>query len=380
MFPFTALSVTTNLLKHPKRTLGISHKAAPTVQVSLSNANAQRDSATAPAVSHSCIPFPSQPIECARVCREEDNFDSLLAYDAWTVGSPPSVTESWSLDICRKRAESSVEPPPSLRRSICSKDSYEVYMDDDGPQASTLVAGPRKRKMAVRRMKILAASKPAKRQKKSRAVRRQIADLQFTAVLHRSIVAHLRNLAFSESSSPPLHTDSSRAETIVFRIQDQLLAERLWKSLADRGITPLPLSPRPASAFISDSDLFSLKAERVDHIFQTEPLNQQDVLGSPVASSVYTLATRTGDAFMDWIGAKALSPSSTVSSTTPYSMNSAPSAEVLALPQLVASLILRHRDRSATRPRSSPYPSEHRPARRSPLSSMTRAASVHGRT
>lgn len=87
---------------------------------------------------------------------------------------------------------------------------------------------------------------------KARKSRKQVADLHFMALMHRSIVWHMRTVRTSsmdiDSEESPRHeTDSS----CLFD-QDTLLVERLWQSLIDKGLKPI----------ITDSTYFDIYPAR----------------------------------------------------------------------------------------------------------------------
>ncbi|KAI0344941.1 hypothetical protein BDW22DRAFT_1353761 [Trametopsis cervina] len=349
MYP---LAVSTNIPRQAKLPLITSNKAAPTVQVSFSNANAQRDLAPTSSISHNCIPFPSQPIQCARIspAHTEQNFERI---DTWSVVDSSIDTRGDDSDVFYVASKSpfgsSFAHRNTLLADICSRAHAACTpIDVDEPIATT---GPRKRKMAVKRVKVPSLSpKGAKRPKRSKSVKKHTADVQFTAILHRSILAHLRNIAFS---SPPTPTRRGVApyDSSSLQRQDQLLVERLWKSLLDQGFSPLPLS-----LLADDVHIFGISHDRVDHVFQTEPI----VLGFSTDSPMDVDSDR----------------SQALSAPSPAPAPSCGDAEVFGLPHLVASLTLRYRDRSSTRSRSHKGPFViHRPAR-SPLSTVVQCGST----
>lgn len=383
MFP---LSVTTNILRHPKLPLGpgTSTKAAPTVQVSLSNVNAQRETTCAPSsglksptsVESSCIPFPSQPIQCSRISASHVDLSEPCTgegFDNWlVVQSPPSILDDY--DIWRSGLGASQHVSSSfVHRNVCGyppEDPFNMATD------ATTVDGhapaqpaPRKRKMAVRRVKVPSLSSPSsskgsKRTKRTRSSKKNIADVQFTATLHRSILVHLRDsqLAASNALSRVLDDydsddDYDSCSKSMLRIQDQILVERLWKALVDQGFSPSPFSPK-----MDDTDAYSLRRERIDHIFQTEPISL--ALTEIHAMDVDTPAT-------------ALAKGSASPPVTQTSNSQA--ADVLTLSQLVATLILRHRDRSSTRYRSQSSARNGRRPASSPLSHVVRFHAHRGR-
>ncbi|KAI0689300.1 hypothetical protein BC835DRAFT_1418629 [Cytidiella melzeri] len=351
------LSITTNILRLPKLPLGTSNKAAPTVQVSLSNANAQRELASIPSPDpHSCIPFPSQPIQCARISSSH-TAQSLDGFDTWlVVDSPSSVPETSNTG---RHLPLSFVHRALHGHSLADPFCLSMNAHDYGTSALT---PPRKRKMAVKRVKVPTQSvKNPKRTKRSRSSSKHSADLQFTATLHRSILAHLRNVQFASSLSlDSAHAADYDSHSSMLHRQDQILVERLWKNLMDRGLAPIPFRLRSESA-----EMYDLSPERVDHVFQTEPI----ALGN--LDDCAMNVDHTFEA-LERIVAPSASPA-------PQNPVDSDGAKVLALSQLVASLMLRHRDRSSTRSRSRSGNCVRQRPGRSPLSSVVKVTTLRGR-
>ncbi|KAI0085896.1 hypothetical protein BDY19DRAFT_384686 [Irpex rosettiformis] len=404
------LSVTTNILRHhPKLHLGASNKAAPTVQVSFSNANAQCSLSPSPATSpsssplppvqSSCIPFPSQPIQCSRISPSHDVDPSqdpaFAVFENWLVGHPPSSVPEEDNNNNAIWCSSLVGAPQRIPSSFVHRDVHHSlsYSPDSDPFITTTndanagsgfipypAPGPRKRKMAVRRVKVPHyAAKSTKRTKRSKSANKKtnVGDVQFMATLHRSILAHLRDARFAASvrstqcasdsaefdSSEDSLDDDSRADSslLVLRVQDEILVERLWRSLVDHGCSPSP--GVPFSSRTDDADMFRLRRERVDHVFQTEPTISLGLPGEcsmdvdPATSNLERAPTRSPTAVARVGGG----------------------SEVLTLSQLVATLILHHRDRSSTRRRSQTYNRDQQHLGRSPLSNVVRFHANRGR-
>lgn len=236
----------------------------------------------------------------------------------------------------------------------------------DEEQSTTQNGVPlRKRKLANKRPKL--PSTPAiqpPRKKSKKASKRQAADLQFTATLHRSLASHLRS--FTAYTLAPCAQDDAPEDELILRHQDRMLVERLWKNLVDQGLQPAPLPTQLSPLSLPVDDPFTLSPERVDHVFQSEPMTVDGPGGlptpppSPTSPSAFTapisIPPSTAPAKDDFCGrplpasearARGADALPTPPPTPPDS-----GAPVLAMPNLVASLILRHRERSASRSRS----------------------------
>lgn len=346
----SGLSISTNVLKHPRLALGTSHKAAPTV--SLSSTHVERD-------DHSFIPFPSAPIQCPGASNSHQDIEMSCSDVLDELPSTPP-SEDWHLDLHRRHARS------CLATSFVHRDGHAMpkssgYESDDGQNTTRTGVPLRKRKLAHRRVKVPSTTTclpPRKRSKKT--CKRQAADLQFTATLHRSLVTHLR--AITSYTLTTREVDAPEDE-LTLRTQDRILVERLWKGLLDHGFQPVPLpSPPLLSASLTVESPFILSPARVDHVFQSEPQVEgipglptpppspvspayRPPVPIPIPSNAFSVLVERDATTTPPRGAKAL--------PTPPATPPQAGAPVLAMPQLVASLILRHRERSAGRPRSS---------------------------
>jgi hypothetical protein len=345
----SGLSLSTNLLKHPRLALGTSHKAAPTV--SLSNTHVERDTTT-----HSSIPFPSAPIQCPGSSAAYQDVEMTLEDAA---ESSPS-SEDWHLELARKHSQS------CLATSFVHRDGHAMpypvqHTPNDGQTMERTSVPVRKRKLANRRPKLPSTTTCQPPRKKSkRGSKRQTTDLQFIATLHRSLVTHLRTS--SSYTLSPCETNARDDELALHR-QDRILIERLWKGLIDQGLQPVHFpSPLPPSALPTDTNPFILNTEHVEHVFQSEPLAAADITSlpapppSPISAAILSSAPIAippsngpeQDDFRESANAQSLPRPPRALLTPPATSQ----ADVLAMPQLVASLILRHRERSTTRPRS----------------------------
>ena len=372
------LSVTTNIFRHPKLYLGTSNKAAPTVQVSFSNANAQREamyslSSTPVAplpIQSNCIPFPSQPIQCPRISSSHADLEHAFAgFENWLIAqSSPSVSEDSDIWYGGLGA-----PQHRVPSSFVHRDSHSYSSEDPIMGATDACGGhvscpaPRKRKMAVRRVKVPHYSaKAAKRTRRARTTRKTVVDVQFAATLHRSILAHLQTTRLASNASKCEFVDCADEDedgelklVSSLRTQDHLLVERLWKNLTARGYSPTPLYTRA-----EDADMFNLRHERVDHVFQTEPIS----LGLP------------SEYLMDVEPAPQTSRDPATCPTIPQETPSPECyPEILTLSQLVSSLILNYRDRTSSRRRNQCSTHERHGPGRSPLSNVIRFHAHRGR-
>lgn len=377
----SGLSISTNLFKSPRLTLGTSHKAAPTV--SLSNTHVERDN-----TADSLVPFPSAPIRCPGT-RSFDEDVEMAEADGEEYSPPRSG--DWHLILHRKHARS------CLATSFVHRNGHALprpsgYESDSGQHAPRGGVPVRKRKLAHKRAKAPSPTSSAPPRKRSRkAGKRQAADLQFTATVHRSLVAHLRVLTAHALAHC---ADAAAEDALALRTQDRLLVERLWKGLMDHGFKPVAFPPLLPAA---DTDPFILSPERVDHVFQSEPLYIQGLPtppaspGSslfpplaPIAVSPSKVSHDLDDASLPTPPATpppaeapllASSPGDMASLPTPPATPPPAEAPVLAMSQLVASLILRHRERSTSRPRSACSAGVRAERGRSPLATYVLAPS-----
>lgn len=237
------LTITTNSLRQrpvpksrpapyhlqPRLPPGTLKKAAPTV--SLTNASAVRTATchSLPSMhslfetppTQSFIPFPtSAPIDC-----------------------PPPHSSS---DPGAEDARSSVE------HQACTPSPFDVPSKPDS--ANVPIGNIEQRKRRLRSFlnsssspspsNILPYKRPkipsAKGTSRARKSRKQVADLQFTALMHRSIVWQLNAVRVSA-----MDVDSGVESQFGNQLspglldQDTILAERLWKSLMDQGLQPV---------------------------------------------------------------------------------------------------------------------------------------------
>ena len=257
----SGLSISTNVLKRPRLALGTSHKAAPTV--SLSNTHVERD-------DHSFIPFPSAPIQCPGAGSSHLDIEMSCSDALDELPTSPPPPEDWHVDLRRRHARS------CLATSFVHRDGHAMpaqsgYESDDGQNTPPPTGVPlRKRKLAHKRVKVPSTTTCLPPRKKSKKTcKRQAADLQFAATLHRSLVTHLR--AVTSYTLTTREVDAPEDE-LTLRTQDQMLVERLWKGLLDHGFQPVPLpSPPLLSASLQVESPFILSPARVDHVFQSEP-------------------------------------------------------------------------------------------------------------
>lgn len=195
-------------------------KASPTV--SLTNASAVRTS-TSPLQhlpadfpehpsSQSFIPFPtSAPIDCPPPPASSDAVD------------PGAEVACSGSQVCAQLDVQTQSNPVNLPIGIPEPRKRRVRSFLNSCSSPTSL-----HKVPSKRPKV---PKPSK----GRKTRRQIADLQFTALMHRSIAWHIRAscLEIMEVDSGDRHPLQPGLE------QDALLVERLWKNLVDQGFKPV---------------------------------------------------------------------------------------------------------------------------------------------
>jgi hypothetical protein len=194
-----------------------------------------------------------------------------------------------------------------------------------------------------------AAASPAnvapspKRPKKSR---RAVADMQFAADVHRSILCCMR--AHEDGA---MAIDSAGDAPDVLREQDRALADRLSKGLRDQGCSPV---------LIEGSGAYALPSVEITKVDVAVSLPESDAIMHAVDA-----AGRTADAAPLAIdpcmsGTAASLPSTSAQSPrsptpSPSVAIPAPGSRVYEMPQLIAALHMRRHERAArTRPQSSP--------------------------
>lgn len=284
-------------------------KASATVSLSNANANAAcitTTKATAKRVaseqeSQNAIPFPSAPI---------------------LIDFPSTSAEPRHPRPIPRRRRSNTPSLPSIHPQ--SQSQYQSHSRTSSLPSSDI---PRSRKHTYSSPP-QSSSSPSPRPKRARKNRRVLADLHFFAIIHRSIVYGMR--ARAQITSMDVDVDGNG--NAILLEQDELLAKRLWTNLMEHGCEPvlfsdrallLPLSPPTPSLLLPSSCL------------EPEPM-EIDVI-----TEVF--------AFPERIPSNLLSPS--LSAPPP-----SPAEPTLTMPQLVASLIMRHRSRSRSRTRASSPP------------------------
>ncbi|KAI0736371.1 hypothetical protein C8Q72DRAFT_251888 [Fomitopsis betulina] len=308
-------------------------KAPPTL--SLSNTNVSRSGTTPVAFpndvpeepSHSIIPFPSAPIDfpVRRTDRQEDP-DVCSAPDRLDGDGPVEnkaeirrdidwrrirrrCTESCTVGSFPSELPKTAPAPPSKEEP--SRRPFAAFLINvpAEPDSSSLEPKAEAPTSRVRRHSVSAGCGPYRPvARRVRKVKKVAMDVQFIAVAHRSIALHARVTRE--------HGGLGKLNACVE--QDVELATRLWKILAKKGCRPAPLDPiAPATPTLDENIARADPVSRsVDDSSMTGPVDAQSiplVIEQPVPSS-------------------------------------APS--VLTMPQLVASMTLRFRDRTTMRPRS----------------------------
>ncbi|CDO75027.1 hypothetical protein BN946_scf184640.g2 [Trametes cinnabarina] len=315
-------------------------KGVPTV--SLTNANAARTTDAsdnlnstpfAPnAALQSSIPFPSSPIPCPtprkRAASEEHHGPTDMAFseieldsedmNAKANAATPSARHISRTDIVRRRNKS------CLAASFFHHDSYlarkapptlPTPSDKHATQSSEQAV-----KRSVARRDSMSAGTPSS--KNIRKARRLLADAHFLASVHVSIASHIH-------ARPKTYDAGSRDPD--YAAQDTMLVERIWHTLIDMGYKPVPLAKDPSSPAATDAcDPAREAAER---------------------AARRTTASTSTPISADRVQEVALEPTG-----------------VLSMPQLVAILTMRHRDRTTTRPRSASKKRLATPPSPSPLS------------
>lgn len=311
-------------------------KAFPTVSVTNANANAAYVSTahgSSEVSSPSTIPFPSSPIPCPS--RKRAISEDAYPQEAHDADDPMDVDELEPepesgrkgtalpfhrrishIDIIRRRSKSVF--PASHSHSGKSHHTHVVPDRPAPPPPFHSHDGPAKKKPAIRRESMSAGTPLPPRT--ARKAKRVLADAQFLASMHSSIALQVRARMNGGKAGG---ADECAA-------QDAVLAERIWHTLLDMGYKPVPIDESTSTPSPMSSDPAREAAERAARrtmAVSSTPLVVQDLPQVP--------------------------------------------AGPLSVPQLVAVLTMRHRDRSATRVRSlsRKRTGEERPSR-SPLSAV----------
>ncbi|TCD60403.1 hypothetical protein EIP91_010229 [Steccherinum ochraceum] len=310
----------------------LSPRTKSTATVSLSNANAFRTTSSSPPglseVPLNLIPFPSSTPFPSTPAEQDLDLDLLsfvvVEKDGEEEKGSPSLMRAataWRIDLRRRRSKSCLVPS-SFICGAPSQHDFPLHLDIP-TLPSVAPAYPRRSqstsdgKSGKRKPVVPRTTKAVKRAKKAK---KQTADLQFVAMMHRSILCYLSS---APAACAGLVASRHKAKLDVLR-QDDLLIERLWQNLKAQGFKPIPLE-------LDDKDDTPLLPGLISAL-----------------SPEHDLAQR----------AKSLPPLSIPQTLTPVSeptsspVRSEHVPDVLSMPQLVATLILRHNDRCSTRFRS----------------------------
>jgi len=309
---FPASPITSKKASAPSRSKPSSTKASPTLSLSTASVCSRTSSLLPDA--HNSIPFPSS----ARIDRAP-GVDIDLDISSFVVMGQPQTTPGYVKPKGELEVHLHHRPPPPLSLSVPW--NMDLRRRRRTKQASSLPSAdlPRrssgKDKVASNGTTTLKLSKrPGKRSRK------QNTDLQFTVNMHRTLAKQLWSALSLRQGK----------EADVLLEQENLLVERLWRSLVDQGFKPI-LSPRP------------LLLPAVSTPAGTG--NQHE--GIAMAPSL---------SFKDLVSTPQSSPQTVPSHSHRSSMSS---SDISSMPRLVAALLLRYNDRQTTRPRkasSSPRP------------------------
>jgi hypothetical protein len=279
-------------------------KAPPTLCLSSTCASSSPSRAPLPSPSdlpdvRSVIPFPS----------------------AFTADDAASMTDIVMLDGTLDSVDPLSFPPASL--SLCndatSPYSAQTRLRKRRSQAIASLSqpkGPRRDKKA--KSKESSTSPDAALRKRSRKSWRQVADLMFHASVHRSLVSCLWNTGACGIEGDPVDAQTLEG-------QDVLLARRIQKLLIDHGCSIVDLDGAPAAPRDNDTSMHP-SGEEFCRSLHSDATQSPNLPSTPPRLS----CPRS-------------SPPPTSNITPP----------ILTIPQLVATLTMRHNDRCSTRSRSS---------------------------
>ncbi|KAA1475874.1 hypothetical protein DENSPDRAFT_853290 [Dentipellis sp. KUC8613] len=270
-----------------------SKKAAATV--ALSSASASPSSTS----SQSAIPFPCAPEDVISAYDDLDPFAAAL--EDIDVVPAARAKRACPAEGRRRRCQTPLHTPASRRKPSAGKSA--------SPHPILRVDGP--------------STRSTKRVRKSKRV---VADLQFAVAVHRSISRR--------SASPDVEArrmdvegedEGARKELDV---QERLLVDRLGQHLLEQGCNPAPLDAPP-----------------------TPPVPALPARAACAEEDINMDVTPVDPALDE--GPRTPPTSPTMAPSPPPSPQS-PEPRVYTMPQLVATLIMRHRDRRAVKSRVPP--------------------------
>ncbi|KAH9923700.1 uncharacterized protein BXZ73DRAFT_103746 [Epithele typhae] len=326
--------------------LPVIKKASPTVSITNANAAARLGvlSVCADVPQPAAISFPSAPVPIPASSRKRALSDfghgapNVVGARAGYGDDGENTTKANALpfhrrishiDIIRRRSNSCV--PGSIFPTDAQLPQEQLHAvafpstPSSTPTSSSKsstpslppFAGSRKRP-AGRRESMSAGTPPPP----SRKARRVVADAAFLAAMHSSIALHIRARLsrLAESISAAAGSDDD-----VLSAQDAVLVDRIWHNLVDMGYRPPP-PPSPTAPASTE--------ESAHHAIE------QSQATTTAADRARAAAERAARRTLE---AQASRPAQDLPLQP----------AVLPVPQLVATLIMRHRDRAAVRPRSS---------------------------
>ncbi|KAI0806657.1 hypothetical protein C8Q74DRAFT_1312768 [Fomes fomentarius] len=355
------------VIKKASATVSVTNTNAARVDTNVSQpAGISFPAVSCPVPSASCVPFPSSPIPCPSRKRaiSEDSYEPQDGEstgdagedDAMDVDEPQSKGSALPfhrriahIDILRRRSKSSV-----LSSSYFHSDSHshshshsvrKTHHTSDQP-----VEGPPARKRPAVRRESMSAGTPTPRV--MRKTKRVLADAQFLASMHSSIAMQVR----TRISNGGAESGDECAS------QDAVLVERIWHALVDMGYKPVPLNDSPPPGIAPAPSSSPSPSDSTAPSSQPSPTAAVDPAREAAERAARrTMAVSSSTSFVpDRVQDLPLTPTGT-----------------LSVPQLVAVLTMRHRDRSTTRPRSASKIQRRAPGEdpgtpsRSPLSSST---------
>ncbi|KAI0321310.1 hypothetical protein OF83DRAFT_1168554 [Amylostereum chailletii] len=329
------------------------HKAAPTVALTSANVSSapahDGSSKTSARSSHNFVPFPSTPDADWALYAFEDTAADPFA------GPASSITSAAHVENALKRPL----PSQETRRKRCQVPPAQSSHGAAPRRRSVVVASPRPRLATS-----TAGAPTAKRPKKNKRV---VADMQFTADVHRSIMHSMR-----------VDEDCKMAvdgEVDVLLAQDKALVDRLWKSLREQGCSPVLIDGSSSTSKV-------VKVEAKDGV-EADVVMDGVVAESPVVelapakSSVVSLPIPPAPTCPPPSPPTVVTcpPAATTPSPSPPRSTPPPSPlsgpRVYRMPQLVATMIMRHRERTVGKGRPPSPTSRGRVKIPSPLSKTT---------
>lgn len=355
--------------KHPRFSLSGSRKASPTVSITSANASCINGSAPlhVPLINLSSqdisiIPFPSSAIPfpistpSAQVSESDSSPDCL------------TLLRSPHLDVSSRHGEAGTEGPfrkdnPARPHHVRPRAS-QAELRHRRSQARIAQSTFRHPSASTGVSSADGTHRKAASGKKRRCTRKRSkdldTDLQHLELVYRSIAWRWRHDGMEgRIYDSPSSTTGGEGLQMVMEAQDKLLLKRLSDFLVERGCSPATYGSMISSSgpleIISPEGSTALGlSDHTDHPSEPELKHKSSRSNSPP-----NFCSLPGLAVSHLLTPSQVAPPPpfpsgiSLSASPPGSHVGLPPTRILTIPQVVASLILRHRDRATQRVRAS---------------------------